>query len=307
MTPRIGVALPAMDEISTLGRDGIAVAARRAEAAGLDSVAAPDVLLGDGTVALESMVVLATAAAVTERIALEFGVLSIPTRPVAMLAAQVQSLQHVSGDRVRLGLGIGGFPGVPFWQALEAPDQRRGRLLDDALAVLPALISGKPTALPGLAPGTTLTLAPATTVPPLFVGGGTTDVVLRRVATRADGWIPFALTATEVTAAAVRLRELTAAADRPASRIHLGVHCVIGTRPDDHADREKMTHTLGEFFRMTPEQIAAVTIVGTPEQVAERITEYAESGTDEIGLGLNGRNYLQQLDLLAETRALLGR
>uniref|UniRef100_UPI002456A57C LLM class flavin-dependent oxidoreductase n=1 Tax=Nocardia wallacei TaxID=480035 RepID=UPI002456A57C len=187
--PKIGVALPTM-EIGHIGPGGIAEAARRAEAAGLDSVGAADVLLGDGTAALEPMVALATAAAVTHDIALEFGVLSVPTRPLPMLAAQVQTLQYLSGNRVGLGLGIGGFPESPFWRALSAPTRGRGRQLDTALDLLPGLIAGAPTLLPGAE--TPLVLSPAAAVPPLYVGGGTADVVLRRVALRAAGWVPAA-------------------------------------------------------------------------------------------------------------------
>ncbi|NNH75826.1 LLM class flavin-dependent oxidoreductase [Nocardia uniformis] len=304
---KIGVALPTMDECTAMGPTGIAQAARRAEAIGLDAVGASDVLLGDGTVALDPMIVLATAAAVTERIALEFGVLSVPTRPLAMLAAQAQTLQYLSGNRIRLGLGIGGFPGSPFWQALAAPERGRGQLLDTALDLLPALLEGKATAVPGLPEGATLALAPAVQVPPLLVGAGNSERVLRRIATRADGWITSAMTPADITTAATRLRELTTEAGRPMPRIHIGLHCVLGTRSEDEEDRASMNQTLGGFFEMSPEQVAAVTIVGTPEQAAARIAEYAEVGVDQLSVGFDGRDYFRQLDLLGQARALLPR
>ncbi|MBF6331195.1 LLM class flavin-dependent oxidoreductase [Nocardia transvalensis] len=305
--PTIGVALPTMEDGIALGRNGIRVAAARAEELGLDAVGAADVLLGDGSPSLESIVVLATAAAVTDRIALDFGVLSVPTRSLALLAAQVQTLQYLSGDRVRLGLGIGGFPGTPFWQAVEAPERGRGRLLDTALDLLPALIAGEQTRAPARPGPVGLRLAPAAAVPPLIVGGGDSDAVLRRIATRADGWLPSALTPAQVAAAADRLRDYAAEAGRPAPRIHLGVHCVLGDDPEDHADREAMSATMGEFFQLTPEQVDTVTIVGGPEQAAQRCAAYAEAGVDHIGLGLDGRDHLRQLDLVGEVRELMGR
>ncbi|MFG1947802.1 LLM class flavin-dependent oxidoreductase [Nonomuraea sp. NPDC048826] len=66
-------------------------------------------------------------------------------RPTAWIAAQVQTLQHLSGDRVTLGVGIGGFPGSPFWRAVGAPLQGRGRRADEALRALPGLIRGEAT------------------------------------------------------------------------------------------------------------------------------------------------------------------
>ncbi|MFF2083317.1 LLM class flavin-dependent oxidoreductase [Nocardia sp. NPDC058176] len=303
----IGVALPTMEEITALGRDGIVAVARHAEAVGLDSVGAADVLIGDGTLALESMVVLSTAAAVTERIALSFGVLSVPTRPLAMLAAQVQTLQYLSGGRVRLGLGIGGFPGSPFWHALDAPERRRGNLLDLALDKLPGLIAGEPTSLPGSAETVSLRLAPAATVPPLYVGGGTSEVVLRRIATRADGWLPSFLTPAELSSAVTRLRELAAEAGRPAPRVELGMHGVLGDRPEDRADREQMLAKLGDFAGMSRDRIAAVTLTGGPEEAADRLAEFAEAGADEIGIGFDSRDHLRQLDLLGEARVQAAR
>ena len=143
---RIGIGLPGADGAPHGGR--VAEAARWIEEAGLDAIGVSEVLIGDGTPALEPVVTLATAAAVTQRVHLDFGVLAASARPAAMLAAQVQTLQHLSGGRVRLGLGIGGFVASPFWAALDAPTTGRGRAFDALLEVLPGLISGTPTTRP---------------------------------------------------------------------------------------------------------------------------------------------------------------
>lgn len=302
---RVGVGLPTMNGVSALGPNGVATVARHAEAVGIDSVAAPDVLIGDGTLALEPITVISVAAAVTERIWLEFGVLSVPTRPVAMLAAQIQTLQYLSGNRIRLGVGIGGFRGSQFWQAVGAPSTGRGRLLDEALAVLPGLIAGEPTELSDLPGRPVVTLSPATPVPPLLIGGGDSDAVLRRTATYGDGWMPSALTTAEVSAAGARLRDMAAEHGRPMPGVHLGVHAVLGESAEARPARDAMVQQLGEFFAMTPEKIAEVTITGGPKQIAERIAAFAEAGVTDLGFSLDGPDQLHQLDLIAEARALL--
>ncbi|RSM86076.1 flavin-dependent oxidoreductase [Kibdelosporangium aridum] len=281
---KLGIGLP---------DQGIVAAARRAEALGFDSVGAADVLIGDGTPAMESVVVQSAVAAVTERVWLDFGLLSIPTRPIAMLAAQIQTLQHVSGNRVRLGLGIGGFPWAPFWHAVNAPTSGRGRLLDQALEVLPQLIRGD-SALG-------VTLAPAAPVPPLLVGGGNIEPALRRAAKYGDLWVTAALTPAEITEAKTKLQEYAAEYGRPTPRIHLGLHSAL----DDEPARKQMVQQLSAFYRKTPEQIAQVTISGSVKQAAERMAEYAEAGLDELGLGSDSGDYLRQLDLIAEARSLL--
>ncbi|GAA2833826.1 alkanesulfonate monooxygenase SsuD/methylene tetrahydromethanopterin reductase-like flavin-dependent oxidoreductase (luciferase family) [Nonomuraea rubra] len=141
--------------------------ARHLEQLGYDAVGMADVIVGDGTPGADPALTLAATAAVTDRIGLEFGVLSLPLRPVAWVASQIQTLQQLSGGRVVLGVGIGGFPGSPFWRAVGAPATGRGRWTDTALRALPGLIAGRPT----LVGETEVTLGPAAAVPPILVGG----------------------------------------------------------------------------------------------------------------------------------------
>lgn len=298
---KLGVGLPTMQEIETLGPEGVARSARLAEDVGVDSVGVADVLVGDGTAALESVVALTTAAAVTKRVALDFGVLSVPTRPVAMMAAQVQTLQYLSRDRVRLGVGIGGFPGSPFWTAIGAPDTRRGQLTDDALRALPGLIEGSATPVGA---GVPVSLAPGTQVPPLMVGSGTSEAALRRVAQFADGWVPSALTPTQVRMARTRLRELAEEYGRPMPFVHLGVHAILGT---DGEARQAMEAQLSEFFELSLDEVRQVTVFGSPAEAAERVAAFAEAGADEIGFGLDGQDFLHQIELVGETAAHLSR
>ncbi len=69
---------------------------------------------------LDTWTLMAYAAARTERIRLSGNVLNLPLRPPAVLARAVASLDLLSGGRVELGLGAGG-----FWDAIEAMGGRR--------------------------------------------------------------------------------------------------------------------------------------------------------------------------------------
>ena len=101
----LGVILPTMSRRD--GRPGdIPAAARQAEERGFESVWSVDQLVaGTGVPVLDSLTVLAAAAAVTQRVKLGVGVLIVPLRPVAWTAKQVATLQYLSGDRVLLGTG----------------------------------------------------------------------------------------------------------------------------------------------------------------------------------------------------------
>src|SRR5271168_5453182 len=80
--------------------------ARRIEAAGFPGIWVGD-SLGRGRPTLDPLVELAVFAAVTERVELGISVLQIPLRHPIELAHRVQSVQALSGDRLRLGVGSG--------------------------------------------------------------------------------------------------------------------------------------------------------------------------------------------------------
>ncbi|TDD60872.1 LLM class flavin-dependent oxidoreductase [Kribbella antibiotica] len=215
MTVEIGVILPTStpDPSRPILAD-VKASARYAEELGLDSVWSTDHLIASGPM-LDSTVVLATAAAITERITVGFNVMLLALRPVAWAAKQVNSLQIVSGNRLVLGVGTGNpAHGDVGWRAAGVEYTDRGRLTDEALAVLPGLIAGRPTTL---ANGTEATLAPGSAVPPIVVAGNGSRAH-QRAARYADGWATIAQSPTEVRTNLATINDLAAEFGRPPLR-----------------------------------------------------------------------------------------
>ncbi|MFC4009141.1 LLM class flavin-dependent oxidoreductase [Nonomuraea purpurea] len=289
---RISTTLP----VTQTGGPDIAMA-RYLEELGYDAVSMADFIVGDGTPSFDATLVLAGAATVTEKIGLEFGVLSLPLHPTAWVATQIQTLQHLSGNRVVLGVGIGGFPGSPFWRAVGAPLHGRGRWTDAALQALPGLIRGEPTKLGD----EEITLAPAAPVPPILIGGNS-EAAMRRAVLHGDGWAPSLISPAALAEKAVRLREIAHELDRPTPSISVGGHAILVDNP---AAIESFTRVLVEVHRMPPEEAAAVPVTGGPAQVAERLQAYSEAGADTVGLALDGGDWMRQAEALAEARAQL--
>ena len=142
---------------------------------------------------LDTMALLATLAAATDRIRVFPDVACLPLREPAMLGKESASIDVMSGGRFELGLGAGA-----FWDAIEAmggPRRSPGEALDaldEAVAVIRHLWSGDRNAvfrgqhyhLGGLNTGPT----PAHQIEIWFgVGGPRALGLLGRVA---DGWIP---------------------------------------------------------------------------------------------------------------------
>lgn len=216
MPVRIGVILPTSTpdpEHPVLG--DVAAAARFAEECGLESVWSTDHVVASAPI-LESTAVLATAAAVTSRIRVGYGVMILALRPAAWAAKQISTLQYLSGNRVLLGVGTGNAAhGDTGWRAVGRSFADRGALTDQALAELPALVTGAPTALPD---GTPVTMRPGAPMPEMLVAGAGGRAMERAVA-HADGWIGIGLTPEQAAAGAADLAVRAERAGRPAPRV----------------------------------------------------------------------------------------
>lgn len=298
---KVGISLPTMADLAPKGFPGIAAGARHVEQAGLDSVSVSDFIMGNGAPALEATVALSAAAAVTTRVDLRFSLLVLPLRNLAWTAAQIGTLQHLSGNRVILGVGSGGAPGTPFWQAVGATAEGRNTRLVRSLELLPGLLAGEETTLPD---GTAVTLAPAVPAPPVLVGGNS-DNAIRRAALHADGWLPSMASPASVARGVAKLREAAEEAGRPAPTTTVWLHAGLGDDESVRSARAAFEKSLVDMYGLTPEEALLVPIGGSPKEAAERFAAYAEAGAGHLDLLVDGGDWERQVELIAEARALL--
>jgi alkanesulfonate monooxygenase SsuD/methylene tetrahydromethanopterin reductase-like flavin-dependent oxidoreductase (luciferase family) len=305
-TPAVGIFLPTMSDRGTAPGD-VAAAARHAEELGFESVWVVDQLVGGtGVPLLDSGIALAAAAAVTSRIALAYGVLVVPLHPLAWLAKQVASLQHVSGGRLILGVGTGGDRHGESWAAAGVPRRDRGPLTDFALEALPGLLAGRPTRLASDPDGPLATLSPPAAAPPIIVGG-MSGPALRRAARYGDGWFPLPAPLPVVTSARARLAELAAQRGRPAPPVTTSLMTAIAGDPD-LPGQDELTRGLTDpdgMFGIPADQVPAVLHNGPPAQIAELLAEHFSHGSERVVISVAAGNWFRQAELAAEARNLL--
>jgi probable F420-dependent oxidoreductase len=118
--------------------------AQDAENSGWDGFFIWDHIAGWTLPMVDPWVALAAVAVSTHRIRIGTTVTPLPRRRPWKLAREAVSIDHLSGGRLTLGVGIGG--GEAEWAHLgEQPDlKKRGAMLDEALSVLIGLWSGEP-------------------------------------------------------------------------------------------------------------------------------------------------------------------
>src|SRR3954454_681113 len=174
---RVGIGLP--NAVRGVDRRGIVEWARRADAAGFSSLGTIDRIVYPN---YESLIALAAAAAVTERIGLVTSILLAPLRSAALLAKQAASIDNISGGRLTLGLAVGGR--ADDYAQTGAAFERGGKIFDAQLEEMEKLFAGEergdgnPVVPDGLREGG-----------PGLVLGGESYKAFARAARYGSGWI----------------------------------------------------------------------------------------------------------------------
>lgn len=129
-------------------------------------------------------------AALTSTIEFTTGILILPQRQTALVAKQAATLDVLSHHRLRLGVGIG-WNKVEF-EALGYDFHTRGRRVEEQVVLLRKLWAERLVTFEGewdAIPDAGINPLPQGGSIPLWMGGSA-DVVLRRIARMADGWMP---------------------------------------------------------------------------------------------------------------------
>ncbi len=137
---------------------------------------------------IESLIAVASMAAVTERVRFNTFVYKLAVRQAPVVAKQVQGIQALSGNRFDFGIGIS--PWEEDFAVCGVPWEKRGKRFDEQIAILRGLESGDFFGFDG----ETLSMpankmCPVTGVPTPLMIGGHAEPALKRAARLGDGWM----------------------------------------------------------------------------------------------------------------------
>ena len=260
----VGIGLP--NAVRGVDRAGIVDWARRADEAGFSSLGTIDRIAYPN---FESLISLAAAAAVTERIRLNTDILIAPLRTnTALFAKQATTIDNLSGGRLVLGLAVGGRPddfevsGIYF--------ASRGAAFDRQLEELERIWGGQ----------TTVGTPPANGKRPGLLIGGTSDAAFRRAARYADGWTMGGGTPDQFSATLEKLREAWQAAGRDGNPRTMALfYFALG--PNGEADARRSISDYYAFLGDYAEQVvqSAATDADT---VAGYLSAFEAAGADEV-------------------------
>jgi alkanesulfonate monooxygenase len=175
--------------------DALLAYSQRAEALGFESLWAWDhVILGvePAFPILDAVGILTAIAARTSRIKLGTGVLVLPLRNPTVAAKSLGTLDVISKGRLILGVAAGWY--AREFDAVGVPFKQRGRLFERNFEILTKLWTGERITLQvdefNLREAVMVPKTAQRPRPPILIGGYV-DAVLKRVATKADGWLTY--------------------------------------------------------------------------------------------------------------------
>lgn len=224
-------------------------------------------------------------AGVTSSVELASGIIVLPYRDPIVQAKMLGTLDVLSGGRMAFGIGVGHVKAE--FDALGVPYRERGRLTDEYIDVMRALLRGEETDFDGPTikfPAVLPLIEPVQKPYPPFLIGGGSKVAIRRAVDRGDGWLPAHLAPVDLTRGMAYLEEYAASVGRSP----VGVSVSMVTRLVDPA---------------APASAQGRRAALTSDEMQELLGGYAALGVERLAIDLPNPSLtvlLRQMELLAD-------
>ena len=234
---------------------------------------------------LESLSLLTAVAARTSRIKLGTGILVLPLRNPVVLAKQLSSIDQISNGRLVLGLASGWYKRE--FDAVGVPFERRGKIMDQNLEILGRLWQEDSVTAeypPYNLRSSVMVPKPVQRPRPKILIGGYVDRVLRRAATKSDGWLTYFYTAESFTKSWRKVLQFAEEAGRDPSTLESANQLPIMVGKS----REEVEGPMNEWLRTEwdyadwSESTAESAIMGSVDDCLEQLGRHLETGVDRL-------------------------
>ncbi len=259
----------------------------RMEQLGYESIWAWDhVLLGvDPNFPIhECLSILTAIAARTSTIKLGTGVLVLPMRNPVLLAKELATIDHISNGRLLPGVAVGWYKRE--FDSLGAEFTKRGKLMEQSLEIINRLWTEE--RVDGVYPpynlrGAVLYPKPVQKPRPPLLIGGYVDAVLKRAATKGDGWLTYYYTAESFSKSWARVRAFAEEAGRDPDELISTNQLPICVGPRAKIE-EPMKHWLQTEwdYAAWSESTMDSAIMGTVDECVEQLEAHLATGIDRI-------------------------
>jgi alkanesulfonate monooxygenase SsuD/methylene tetrahydromethanopterin reductase-like flavin-dependent oxidoreductase (luciferase family) len=208
----------------------------------------------------------------------------LPLRHPVPVARQLATLAELAPGRLTLGVGIGGED--PHELEICGVDPKtRGRRMDESLQILRGLAGGTPVTFEGefFSLDEALVL-PAPSPPVPLIVGGRSDAAVRRAARLGDGWLGIWVSPRRFRGVCEQIAADAGDAGRDSSAFEHALNVWCGFAPTREAARKPLAAQMQDFYQMPFEPFERYSPYGPPEQVAEFLSPYIESGCSRFNV-----------------------
>lgn len=257
---------------------------------GFDSVWVTDDIVREYSATLDPLVSLALVAGCTSTVKLGTAVLVIPAHSPVLLARALASLDHLSGGRLIVGVGIG--HGRREMEALGVDWQSRGKRGEEIIMALRSLWIDKQADFEGsffFFKSLRILPRPKRRIP-IWIGGEK-GAALRRAALLGDGWIASAYRGS-VSAISASLKELALMArevGRNPEEITLASNVYLHiSRDKDKALKEAVSHFQLRYGSISPSYLEEIGVFGSVDECVQKLQRRVDVGIRYFNLVLIG-------------------
>ncbi|HTN69671.1 MAG TPA: TIGR03619 family F420-dependent LLM class oxidoreductase [Methylomirabilota bacterium] len=240
----------------------------------------------------EAITTLSYLAGLVRSIRLGIACVVVPCRNPLLAAKQLASLDVFCKGRLDIGLGIGSPSTIKSreYEVLGVNKKLRGKIADDHIRAMKAIWTSQPSTYEGqFVSFKDAEICPKPYQkphPPLWIGGWT-EAAMKRTAALGDGWLPAWLLPQDIGERFRELKEWAARLGRNPDAIHLGIEVYGCIDEDAKKARENGLGTLAigqsTFERfMTVDQLAEVSLIGSPEEIRRTVSAYADAGVSHF-------------------------
>jgi len=255
----------------------------------------------------EPLMTYAFIAANTTTLRFGTGILVLPMRrDIVVLAKQIATLDHFSGGRLEIGVGVGAYR-EEFDALRPEGGVHRGDMVEEGVRALQLLFKERNASFDGKYykyKDVEFFPKPKQEKLPIYFGGNNENHI-RRVAEGADGWIPAGMPADKLKTMVTQMKEMTVAAGRDPSEIAVAPQYIVyaGKNHEAAVARYKQSQMHKHLLSLSKSTLKGqanlamedINLIGNPDSIVEKAHKLKDAGVTHL-LGLYfAANDIQEL------------
>ena len=267
---------------------------------GIDSIWHSEQLLGE---VLDPLVLLSALAARTRRLRFGTNAIVAAFHDPIVIAKQFATIDYLAPGRLLPVFGVGN-AGDPYWAATGASPGLRGKISNEAITLIRALLEDEQISFhgehfrydgPGIWPR-------PSRPPPLWIGGDSAAAV-QRTATHGDGWLGGLVPPDKAAEVVANIKAAAARAGRTIDQDHYGVTVLVRIgSPDDPAVSAMRARLAARLNEIDGAPRADLLAVGDADDLAALFHRHIAAGVHKfvaVPIVTDGADLLAQTELLA--------